>query len=333
MVFSTIFSKARDPARLGPLAMRVVPLTSRKPISRSSLMIHIGRAGARLGSFSEFEVKQGLASGRFFLTDLGWKEGMENWAPLSQFSEFDAPAPPMPPLPERESTAAPASAGPEGAQPGLPWDQGKQAGFLRAFAQTAWMVLFNPAEAFERMRIEGSLAKPLLYNLIGGWFGVVVSGIYLVLTARMQPPPGSMTGMRAIFYLTPSMAMRELQILVVLGPIVVTVSALLGSAVAHLFLMLVGGANKAYHVTLRVFCFSYGSAQLLQIIPVCGNLLSPVWMLVCCVLGLAAAHGTSTGRTVAAMALFMAAFLACCLGALFLAAGADYQSVHQMLTQ
>jgi GYF domain 2 len=57
-------------------------------------MIHIGRAGSKLGSFSEFEIRQGLKSGKFFLTDLGWKEGMEKWAPLS---DFDPSRPPVGP--------------------------------------------------------------------------------------------------------------------------------------------------------------------------------------------------------------------------------------------
>jgi hypothetical protein len=196
------------------------------------------------------------------------------------------------------------------------------------------LVLLNPSEAFTRMRIEAAgIANPLFYNMIGGWFGAIASGLYLVVTSRMQPPPANLTGIRAMFYLSPAMAVRELWILIALGPVIVTVSTLVGSLIAHLFLKLVGGGNKDFHVTLRVFCFSYGSAQLLQLIPICGNLLSPVWMLVCCILGLAAAHGTTAGRSMAAMVLFMAACLACCLGALFLATGADFQSLRPMLNQ
>ncbi len=257
-------------------------------------MIHIGRAGTKLGSFSEFDVRRGLATGQFLLTDLGWKEGMENWAPLSQFPEFETP-PPMPPLPGETMSGEATMPDADAVETGLPWDDRKQMGLVAAFTRTAQMVLFNTSEAFTRMRAAGSLASPLLYNLIGGWFGVVASGIYLVLTARMQEPPGNLTGMRALFYLSPAMAMKETQFLIVMGPVIVTVSTLAGAALAHLFLMLAGGANKAFHVTLRVFCFSYGSAQLLQIIPVCGNMLSPLWMLVCCIVGLAAAHGTTRG--------------------------------------
>jgi hypothetical protein len=297
-------------------------------------MIHIGRAGTKLGSFSEFEVRQGLATGRFLRTDLGWKEGMEDWAPLSQFSEFAPPAPePMPPLPSEALPGVPADLGGDAAREGLPWDGRKQAGLVPAFIETAWLVLFRPSEAFARMRIEAGIANPLFYNMLGGWFGAIASGIYLVLTAKMQPPPATLTGVRALFYISPVNAMRELWILIALGPIIVTLSVLMGSVIAHLFLRLAGGANKAFHVTLRVFCFSYGSAQLLQVIPIFGNLLSPAWMLVCCVVGLAAAHETTPARSITAMLLFLVACFACCIGMVFLAAGADYQSLRPMLNQ
>lgn len=51
-------------------------------------MIHLSRRATSLGIFSEQEVWEGLRSGRFAPTDSGWREGMENWQPLSHFSEF-----------------------------------------------------------------------------------------------------------------------------------------------------------------------------------------------------------------------------------------------------
>lgn len=289
-------------------------------------MIYIGRAGVKLGAFPEEEVRQGLGTGRFFLTDLGWKEGMADWAPLSRFSEFAAPPPPLPPLPgeapgQDQGPVRTVEAG------GLPWDYRQERGLLAAFAETVRLVLTNPWEAFAMMRTEGSLSSPLLYNLIGSWIGLVASGVYAVITSRMQPQPADLTGMRALFYVSPEKAMRYLKMFIVMGPVIVTVSALAGSAIAHLFLMLAGGANKPYHVTLRVFCFSYGSAQLLQMLPVCGGVLAPVWLIVCCITGLTAAHGTTTGRSVAAIVLFLAALFVCCAGMLFLALGTRYQTM------
>jgi hypothetical protein len=55
--------------------------------------IHVNRAGANLGTFSEEDVRAGLQAGRFVSTDLGWREGMPQWQPLSQFPEFAGVAP------------------------------------------------------------------------------------------------------------------------------------------------------------------------------------------------------------------------------------------------
>ena len=70
-------------------------------------MIHVNRGATNLGVFSEEEVRQGLAAGRFAPTDIGWREGMANWQPLSQFPEFGAAgAPAVPPV---QPGAAPTS--------------------------------------------------------------------------------------------------------------------------------------------------------------------------------------------------------------------------------
>ena len=296
-------------------------------------MIHIGRAGAILGSFSEDEVRRGLATGRFFPADLGWKEGMENWAPLSQFSEFAAPPPPMPPLPgdmpvENAGVADSAEAAPHA---GLPWDYRQERGWVMAFAETVRLILTNPLQAFMRMRVEGSLSSPLLYNLIGGWLGMLASGIYAVLITGTQPK--EMSGAQVSLYLTPATAMAALKMSIWMGPIVATVFSLAASAIAHLFLMLTGGANKAFHVTLRVFCFSFGTTELLQMLPFCGGMLALVWLTVSCVVGLAGAHGTTTGRSVAAMLLFVAASFICGLGFLFLAASMNLDALRALPTR
>ena len=51
-------------------------------------MINVNRGAESLGVFSEEDVREGLRSGRFVPTDLGWREGMESWQTLAQFPEF-----------------------------------------------------------------------------------------------------------------------------------------------------------------------------------------------------------------------------------------------------
>ena len=66
-------------------------------------MIFVNRDRQSLGQFSEQEISNGLANGRFFPADLGWQEGMESWQPLSSLTNLPPPgaavpvANPMPP--------------------------------------------------------------------------------------------------------------------------------------------------------------------------------------------------------------------------------------------
>ena len=62
-------------------------------------MVHVNRGSTSLGVFSEEEVREGLSAGRFAPTDIGWREGMSSWQPLSQFPEFAGTAvPAVPPV-------------------------------------------------------------------------------------------------------------------------------------------------------------------------------------------------------------------------------------------
>ncbi len=55
--------------------------------------IHVSRSGATLGIFEEEKIREGLRTGEFIGTDLGWMEGMASWRPLSELDDFRAVAP------------------------------------------------------------------------------------------------------------------------------------------------------------------------------------------------------------------------------------------------
>src|SRR5213082_3187262 len=145
-------------------------------------MIHVNRGATSLGVFSEEQIREGLRTGRFAASDIGWREGMANWQPLSQFAEFAdiqagaAGVPPLQtgaPLPPGTTTAAPRS--------GLPWEHRQERGFFNAFVETLIMVLTKPGEAFTVMRREGGLGEPLLYAVIGSSFGVIIYFLFTLL--------------------------------------------------------------------------------------------------------------------------------------------------------
>jgi hypothetical protein len=270
-------------------------------------MIHVNRGATSLGIFSEEEVREGLRTGRFAASDIGWREGMANWQPLSQFAEFAGVASDAPPLQTGATVLAEAAA----PRSGLPWEHRQERGFFNAFVETLMLVLTKPGEAFMMMRREGGLGEPLIYALIGGCVGAVVSFLFSLglqsfgLFSDRQNALVAMTGMgigSAVF--------------IILVPLFIVIGLFIGSAIVHLCLMIVGGANQPFETTFRVLAFSQGSTGPLQMIPLCGGLISGVWALVCDCIGLARAHETDTGRAV--LAIFLP-LIVCCGGGLLIA--------------
>ncbi len=189
---------------------------------------------------------------------------------------------------------------------GLPWEHRQERGFFNAFVETLVMVLTKPGEAFAVMKREGGLGEPLIYALIGGCLGGIVSLLFSMglqsvgFFADRHDMFGAMAGMGA-----------GSAAFIVLIPLFVVIGLFIGSAIVHLCLMIVGGANQSFETTFRVLAFSQGSTGPLQMIPVCGGLISGVWALVCSCIGLARAHDTDTGRAVLAVFLPL---IVCCGG-------------------
>ena len=270
-------------------------------------MTHVNRGATSLGVFSEEEVREGLRTSRFAPTDIGWREGMANWQPLSQFAEFAGVTPAAPPL----QTDAPSVSGSSGPRSGLPWDHRQERGFFNAFIETLVMVLTKPSEAFTAMKREGGFGEPLIYAIIGGWVGGIISFLFSLGLHSV----GFFADRHNAFTAMAGMGIGSAAIVILL-PVLIVICLFIGSAVVHLCLMIVGGANQSFETTFRVLAFSQGSTGPLQIIPICGGLIAGVWALVCNCIGLARAHETDTGRAVLAVFLPL---IVCCGGVFTLA--------------
>jgi hypothetical protein len=270
-------------------------------------MIHVNRGATSLGVFSEEEVREGLRTGRFVSTDIGWREGMANWQPLSQFPELGGGMPAAPPA----QTGAGATAEAGAARSGLPWEHRQERGFFNAFVETLVMVLTKPGEAFAVMKREGGLGEPLIYALIGGCLGGIVS----ILFSLGLQSTGFFADRHDTFAAMAGAGVGSAAF-IILVPLFVIIGLFIGSAVIHLCLMIVGGANQSFETTFRVIAFSQGSTGPLQMIPVCGGLIAAVWAIVCNCIGLARAHDTDTGRAVLAVFLPL---IVCCGGVMLIA--------------
>jgi hypothetical protein len=204
-------------------------------------LIHVARDGAKLGEFTLEQIRDGLGTGQFRATDLGWQSGMTEWRPLGEIIEMGTPA----------SEAAPALPGSvagvssAGAETGLPWEHREQLGFFKAFFSTVSLVITRPSLAFTVMRREGGLTSPLLFGLIAGCAAYVVSLGFQALLESVPGYPGNNEAFH-LFGLTPWVLAL---IYTVLAPVSVLLGIFIGGGVLHLCLMLVGGANRPFENT------------------------------------------------------------------------------------
>lgn len=265
-------------------------------------LIHVARDGTKLGEFTLEQVRGGLGTGQFRATDLGWQSGMAEWRPLP---ELVAPA---------DSNQPPAIAAISAAAgSGLPWEHREQLGFFTAFFHTVSLLITRPGEAFTRMRPEGGLSGPLLFGLVGGCASYVVSVVFQVLLETIPGYPGD----NALFHLFGLSPWIVALILSVLSPVSVLLGLFIGGGILHLCLMLVGGAKRSFETTMRVVCFTGGSANLFSMIPVCGWLIALVYTLVLECIGLTRAHEITTGK--ALLAVLLPLFVCCCAMGLLIA--------------
>src|SRR4029077_6926744 len=273
---------------------------------------HINRSGTNLGTFSEDEVRDVLRTGKFFGTDLGWREGMTTWQPLAQISELaqEAPAGTAGPPPQAAVAGTTLDFGTTVApRAGPPWDDRQQKGFFSAFIETLQMVLTRPGEAFTAMRREGGLGEPLIYALIGGTLGTVVGLFYRFALQSVFAGFGRTDALNHL------LGGAALILVMIISPLLVVIGTFIVSAILHLCLMIVGGARQSFESTFRVVCFSGGSVNPLQLIPICGGLIAFVWGLVLYCIGLARSHEIETGRAVIAVLLPL---IVCCGGGFLL---------------
>jgi hypothetical protein len=296
-------------------------------------MIHISRSGATLGIFDEGKVREGLRTGEFIGTDLGWMEGMSTWRPLSELDTFQTPS--LPPLQEpippsgagasdATTTSDLAAIAPTAARSGLPWENREGRGLLNALFETLAMIFTRPVEAFTVMKRNDGLADPLLYALICGTAGAVISLGFSLLMRSFGIMTNRTSGLSAVFGLG-----FGILFVVILMPVLVVVGTFIWAGIMHVCLMVTGGANQSFETTLRVASYAGGSANVLQIIPLCGGICALVASLVLNCIGLARMHEIDTWRAVVAVILPMV--LCCGGGALLffifigsLAAGANW---------
>jgi hypothetical protein len=184
-----------------------------------------------------------------------------------------------------------------------PWEDQEHLGFLQGIFQTVRQSLFSPKDFFSELPRHGGLLNPLLYALLVGTVGSMVA--YLWNIAGIS------------FGSTMSLSKVAIVGLAFLLPLLVFMGLVIGTALLHVSLFLVGGANEDFEATFRVVCYST-SADLFSVFPFIGGVIGLIWKIYITVIGVREVHGISTGRSALALSL---PSLVCCglvLGAIAL---------------
>jgi len=304
--------------------------------------------GQQQGPVSDADLDRLIAEGKINAGTLVWREGQDNWLPLREARPAAVapvttgiPSPDLSGLPGDDSihcdsckkltprsnivqiggrnvcvACKPAILQrlQQGAdlstigeiRTGPPWEHRRQLGLVKTAWDTVRQVLTDPNMTFSAMNRDGGIASPLLYFLFvagAGWSVNIIFSLAiesLGLFASHLQSEKTVTDFAA-FAVSVGAA-------VVLLPIALTICSFIAAGVLHLSLMICGGAKQTFETTYRTYCYAFGSAGLLQAVPICGGLVSLIWGIIACSIGLARTHETSTGRAVAAV---LAPFVLC----------------------
>lgn len=256
-------------------------------------IIFISRDREQLGQFSEEEVREGLQTGRFLSTDLGWKEGMAEWKPLSTFG-LESPAGAI----ISPASNLPVPAAPEGEWPA--WDNAAAVGYFQAWWSTSYEALFSPIASFSKMKTTGGYGSPLLYAVICAALAGLVAGLFqgvltFATTPSMEGAEGA--GLAAMACSIP-LAVGSTLVGSIIG---VIIGSFLSAGIMHLILMLLGGANKGFETTYRAITYSLGAINTLQVVPCLGALVSMFWGPVVYCIALKEAQQTDYTRAIVAV--------------------------------
>ncbi|MFQ6039657.1 MAG: YIP1 family protein [Candidatus Poribacteria bacterium] len=192
------------------------------------------------------------------------------------------------------------------------WENRERLGFFTAIWETMKGVLIKPSQTFAEMRTEGGIGTPILYAIIlgsiGGIVGIIWQGLIYTLNFMVHQEIAQYAANATL-----------LIFMAIFMPLIVAVGLFISSGITHVCLIIVGGANKRFEATFRVFAYTNGSVALFQIVPFCGGIVAGIWGIVCNIIGLKEAHETTTGRAVLAILLPAIFFFFCCGGAILLA--------------
>ncbi|MBX7164762.1 MAG: hypothetical protein K1X74_00315 [Pirellulales bacterium] len=201
---------------------------------------------------------------------------------------------------------------------GPPWE--RDGASVGSFIATVREMYTSTATLFGQMRRTGGYRGPLYFLIVAYLIAMLFSLVYGIAMnavgfglfgmgkfAGMPKMNGADVGMIL------GMLAGYVCMAIVIVPVFSVILSFLGSGVVHLMLSLLGGATQPFEATYRVFCYALGSAVMMSVIPICGQYLAIIPLLIFLSWGLMLVHQTPLWKAIAAPLLpFLICVGICC---------------------
>lgn len=190
------------------------------------------------------------------------------------------------------------------------WEDRESKGFFEAIWETWKESVFYPEKFFAKLPFRGGIGNPLLYAVIVGCFGFVISQIYGIFWSNAWGGLMSRySEFRDIMFSTGlQTGISFLQIL--LSPIIIIVLIFIMSGIYHVIFLVFGWGKRDFEATFRAVAYAEGATVFLAV-PFCGGMIAFVWSIVLTIIGMKHMQKTTGGK--AALVYFLPWILCCCL--------------------
>lgn len=157
---------------------------------------------------------------------------------------------------------------------------------LVAFWRTSKYILFRPAATFTALNYEAGIRSSMVYLLVYGSLGQTIGRYWFTLLGIRYGILEGNALANTIHFLVG----------VLLTPIVLLAFVLVVAGLVHLALRILRATRRPFSATFQVMAYASGAISLVNVIPIVGRFIMPVWALVLYFVGLAKAHRTSNTR-------------------------------------
>lgn len=211
---------------------------------------------------------------------------------------------------------------PAGEPPGTPWERRAELGFLRAWAQTLQLALFEPGKLFASARLDRGSAQ-LGFALLTMSVFWTVGQLFerAVLTGereQMRRLLGTLSNNPDVSPMLQKMIDAQGQMnswgwvigLSLLTPLFSLVVIYLNAGLTHGVALLLGQSKRGFPATFAACAYSC-APMVLMAVPACGSVVALVWLVVLTGIGMKETHRISTGGAAATVLAPYAVF--CCL--------------------